>query len=256
MQLTVLGASPVRPNPGRASSGHLLEVAGRRLLMDCGSGVLAQLLKRCSLRDLDAIFISHAHPDHCLDLVNIRQSLAYAPSERRIGALTVLASPATIEVLRRLGRVFGGDETDYWQGYLDLQSVTPEEDLAWGGLTLSFMWTQHYIPCLALRATTEDGRILVFGADGGPQPGLARFAAGASLLILEATLLEEEVAFAGEVRGHLSAAEAARIAQEAGAGRLILTHFFAETAERSLAEAQAATEVPVALAMEGVSHAC
>lgn len=256
MQLTVLGASPVRPNPGRACTGYLLEHQGRRLLMDCGSGVLAQLLKRCSLRDLDAIFISHAHPDHCLDLVNIRQSLAYAPSERRSGALRVLASPATIEVLQRLGEAFGAGDLNYWEGYLDLEAVTPEVGVSFHGLSLTFSWTQHYIPCLAIRARAADGRCLVFGADGGPQPELVRFAAGASLLVLEATLLDEETPYAGELRGHLSAAEAARLAQEAGVERLLLTHYFAETADRILAEAQAAASIPVALAQEGASHVC
>lgn len=256
MHVKVLGASPVRPNPGRACTGYLLEHAGARLLVDCGSGVLAQLLCSTSLRELDAIYISHAHPDHCLDLVNVRQSLAYVRSEHRSGPLTVLAAPATLKVIEDLGRVFGGPDEDYWSGYLALEAVGPEVARRLGPISLTFHWTQHYIPCLALRVTADDGRSWVYGADGGPQPGLVQFAAGASLLMLEATLLEEETHAEGEFRGHLSGAEAARIAQEAGARRLLLTHYFIETADRALAEARAAGNVPVALAQEGSIYDC
>ena len=72
MRLTVLGRSPARPNPGEACAGYLVEGGGSRVLMDVGPGVVAQLLRRNTPDELDAVVISHMHTDHCLDLVTLR----------------------------------------------------------------------------------------------------------------------------------------------------------------------------------------
>ncbi len=253
MRLTVLGASPVRPNPGGVCTGYLVQSGSASLLVDCGTGVLGQLLRHATLPGLDAVFISHAHPDHCLDLVNIRQSLAYVPSERRQQPLPVLASAATISTLEALGEVFAGPDGAYWDGYCRFLEVSPNRAEHIGPWSLDFAWTRHYIPCLALGARTERAH-LVFGADGGPDEVMARFAAGSDLLILESTLLESQAEAEGPERGHLSGAEAGRLAERAGARRLLLTHYFAELGPRVLAEARAAGGVPVDLARQGELH--
>src|ERR1041385_6735293 len=69
VKLTVVGCSPAWPNPGGAQSGYLLEDGGGRLLLDCGPGVLARL--RATDADwprVDAIVVTHWHPDHRGDL--------------------------------------------------------------------------------------------------------------------------------------------------------------------------------------------
>lgn len=253
MRVRVLGASPVRPNPGGVCTGYLVQSDAASLLIDCGTGVLGQLLLHATLPGLDAVFISHAHPDHCLDLVNIRQSLAYVPSERRQQPLPVLASAETIATLEALGKVFGGPEVDYWDGYCRFQEVSPARAERVGPWSLDFAWTRHYIPCLALGARTERAR-LVFGADGGPDEAMVRFAADSDLLILESTLLEAQAEAEGPERGHLSGAEAGRLAARAGARRLLLTHYFAELGPQVLVEARAAGNVPVDLARQGALH--
>ena len=255
MRVRVLGSSPVRPNPGSACTGYLVQEGSQSLLVDCGTGVLGQLLQHLSLPQLDAVFISHAHPDHCLDLVNIRQSLAYVPSERRRHPLPVLASAATIATLRELGAVFSGTDGAFWDGYCAFQAVSPEQSEQLGPLTLDFAWTRHYLPCLALRARA-DNRCLVFGADGGPDDDLERFATAADLLILESTLLHGQALAEGPERGHISGAEAARVAERAGVRRLLLTHYFAEWGPQVLAEARAAGSVTVDLARQGDLHEC
>lgn len=253
MRLRVLGSSPVRPNPGEACTGYLLQSGTQSLLLDCGSGVLGQLLRYLSLPELDAVFLSHGHPDHCLDLVNIRQSLAYVPSERRAGPLPVYAPAPTLAVLQGLGEVFGGGEEDYWDGLVTFHAVSPEHGLRIGDLALSFAWTRHYLPCLALRVEGE-GRRFVFGADTGPGSDLEALAVGADLLIVEGTLLAEQTAAGGLDRGHLSGAEAARLAERAGASRLLLTHYFAELGPQVLAEARGASTLPIDLARQGDVH--
>ena len=69
MKLTVVGCSPAWPNAGGAHSGYLVSSNGRRLLLDCGPGVLARLRELEAWPTVDAIVISHLHLDHCGDLV-------------------------------------------------------------------------------------------------------------------------------------------------------------------------------------------
>lgn len=259
MRLTVLGSSAVRPNPGAACSGYLLEAGDTRLLIDCGSGVLAQLLRHLELADLTAVLISHAHPDHCLDLVNIRQALAHAPGRRRSSALPVYAGPGVVEVLVRLAAAFGdpsAGEPDpaaaFWRELIRFETFDPDRLLAFGDLSVRFAPSRHYVPCWAMRFE-HAGRVLAFSADTGPSEAVTALARGADLVLAESTLVRRNGSADGW--GHMAADEAGRLAREAGAGRLLLTHFFAEDAPALVAAARAAEPgLSVVLAREGEQH--
>jgi len=67
VRLTVLGACGAWPEPGQACSGYLVEHDGFRLLVDAGYATVPRLLERVAASQLDAVFISHGHPDHCAD---------------------------------------------------------------------------------------------------------------------------------------------------------------------------------------------
>src|SRR6478752_8762503 len=69
VKLTVVGCSPAWPNPGSAHSGYLVTSDDRRLLLDCGPGVLARLREAEPWPAVDAIAITHFHLDHWGDLV-------------------------------------------------------------------------------------------------------------------------------------------------------------------------------------------
>ncbi|HEX6526640.1 MAG TPA: MBL fold metallo-hydrolase [Streptosporangiaceae bacterium] len=68
MRLTVLGGCGVWPAAGQACSGYLLEHDGYRVLIDPGYAVLPRLLQVIDAGEVDAVLISHGHPDHCADL--------------------------------------------------------------------------------------------------------------------------------------------------------------------------------------------
>ena len=83
MRLTVLGSSASYAGPGQASAGYLIEGGDARVLFDCGSGVLAKLQRVADPHGLDAIFITHGHPDHFVDLYGFQALLRYAPGARK-----------------------------------------------------------------------------------------------------------------------------------------------------------------------------
>jgi ribonuclease BN (tRNA processing enzyme) len=68
MELIILGASGAWPAPGGAANGFLVRAGGYHLVLDFGMAVLPNLQRYLPHEQIDAIFISHEHWDHCLDL--------------------------------------------------------------------------------------------------------------------------------------------------------------------------------------------
>jgi ribonuclease BN (tRNA processing enzyme) len=120
------------------------------------------------------------------------------------------------------------------------------------GLAVRFAQTRHYRPCLAMRFEHE-GRSLAYTADTGPSSAVTDLAEACDVLLAEATLAERD----GDESqwGHMTASEAGRMAREAGAGKLVLTHYFVENdPERLRAEAADVFGGPVAVAREGEAY--
>ena len=225
MRVTVLGKSPAWQDAGGACSGYLVREAGLTLLLDCGTGVFARLREHVSYADVDAIVVSHLHPDHFWDLVPYAYGLLYgserASDGRRSDARPVVhAPPGARDAFRRLGSAFGGE--DLIETAFDLREYDPEEEVAVGALRVRFHPVPHFTATNAVevRSTAGPGR-LTYGADHGPTDDLAAFARDTDLLLIEATLPRPERA---GPRGHLTPGEAGEHGRDAGARRVVLTH--------------------------------
>ena len=79
MKLTVLGSAGTFPGPDSPCSAYLVEHEGFRLLLDFGPGSLGPLQRHLGLLDLDAVYLSHLHADHCLELVTYSYARRYHP---------------------------------------------------------------------------------------------------------------------------------------------------------------------------------
>lgn len=221
MRLTILGRSPASPNPGEACAGYLVEGGGARVLVDIGPGVVAQLLERHHPDDLDAVVVSHMHADHMLDLVTLRYVYPWRvrPQDQR---LRVIMPPGSADQMRHLARGVGN--ADHFEQAFRLAEHDGSSAVTFGGLRLTPVPTQHYIPCWGFRIEADEKR-LSYTADTAPCDGLSDLADGPDLLLSEATLRSlEEDAEPPEPRGHLLPAEAGAAARDGGARRLMLTH--------------------------------
>jgi len=213
VKLTVVGCSPAWPNAGGAHSGYLVSSDGRRLLLDCGPGVLARLRELEAWPTVDAIIISHLHLDHCGDLVPWLWGHVLGPATGTKGPeLHVppagLARISTFAPLGRFLEVFEVHE------YADARPFSA------AGLAVTPRAVTHYHePAYGLRVE-HNGSVLAYSGDTGPTPALVELARDADIFLCEATLNEPE----GEPHGHLTAEEAREIAAAAGARRLLLTH--------------------------------
>ena len=240
--MTVLGCHAGMPAAGRASSGYLVTTGKCRILLDCGPGVATALSAAGGVAGLDAIFLSHLHPDHCHDLLPIGTSLRRVARPRPVP----LAGPeGTVALLERMGRLYGlGSPYRF-----EVNEYRPGDTFVVGDCALEVYGLRHVVPNCGLRIDHGE-RSLAYTGDTGRTEELTRLARGVDLLLAEATLARPEN---GDY-GHLSALDAAEVARDAGAGRLVLTHLGstdpAWVAAR-LAEARGVFGGPVELAEPG-----
>ncbi|TDO58252.1 ribonuclease BN (tRNA processing enzyme) [Kribbella sp. VKM Ac-2571] len=222
-RLTVLGSCGAWPEPGRACAGYLLEYDGFRGLLDLGYAALPRLLRYCPDGQVDAIFVTHCHPDHCVDvsgLARVRQDeVPDAPP------IPLYAAPGVVDVLQAIepqphpGEVF------------DVQELGPAEV---GPFRMTAIRLPHGVPNLGVRLEAPD-LVVAYTGDSGPSENLSGLADGADLYIADATL--QGVAPQRRSRSVMTATEAAMSA--AGAKRLLLTHFWPRS-DRSAAAGEAA----------------
>ena len=83
VRLTIVGCSGSFPGPDSPASCYLVEAEGFRLLVDLGSGALGALQRHAGLQEIDAVWISHLHADHCLDLCCYSVARTYHPDGPR-----------------------------------------------------------------------------------------------------------------------------------------------------------------------------
>ncbi|MEM7296120.1 MAG: MBL fold metallo-hydrolase [Pseudomonadota bacterium] len=235
------GGPAVRPG-GALPSASLLRLGGETLLIDCGLGATRSLVDAgVNLLDLDAIFVTHLHSDHVLEL----------------GPL--LYTTWTTGLNRPL-KVFGPDGIrDYWAGFLQAMAYDhairvedegrrPISELievvifgggtlpASGSVSVKALRVEHppVTECYALRFETDE-RAVVFSADTRYFPPLSEFAKDADVIIHEAMLAEgaeriiAKMPEATRLRAHLFAshtlaADVDRIAADAGVAHLVLNH--------------------------------
>ncbi|MDQ3756935.1 MAG: MBL fold metallo-hydrolase, partial [Actinomycetota bacterium] len=130
LTLTVLGSDGSYPGPGGACSGYLLRGVGTTLWLDAGSGTLANLQRHVGLGDVDAIVLTHEHPDHWTDIEGYWVAATYGEPKRQ--GLPVFATSGI------RGKVLhGGRSTFKWC----IVRHGSEGDV--GGLRLRFARTDH-----------------------------------------------------------------------------------------------------------------
>lgn len=207
--VTVLGCSGSYAGPGEACSGYLVQGGGVSIWLDAGPGTLANLQRHIDLDALDAVVISHSHPDHWVDVLPYHNVVRYI--RKRTGV--IVYSPG--EVRRLAQEVNGKIEPAF-----DWRVVQSGDSVIIAGLTLSFYRTDHGPETLAIRIDDEDGRSLGYSADTGAGWSLSELGAGLDLALCEASIsLDQE-----RTVQHLSARQAGISAKAAGVRRLVITH--------------------------------
>jgi ribonuclease BN (tRNA processing enzyme) len=214
VRLTVVGCSGSAPGPKSPASCYLVEHDGFRLLLDLGSGAFGVLQGLADPATVDAVFLSHLHADHCLDVAPFVVWHRY--SGRASKERVPLYAPVGAE--RRLALAYDTDG-DGITDVFDFVPVGPGS-FTLGPFEVTLVRTAHPIECYAIRLTV-DGRSLVYTGDTGPCDRVVELARGADVLLAEAS----HPPGPGLPDGlHLTGREAGEHAAAAEVGRLLLTH--------------------------------
>lgn len=213
MEVTVLGCRGGYPLVGEPCSGYLLEAAGTRLWVDAGSGTLDALLRRLDPWELDAIWVSHLHPDHWTDLPIALHRMAVTAHLWDRPPPLVFGPPAWDATIGIASQAYPDDRIPYRS--IDLADGASH---AVGSLRLTARAVAHSGPTFGLRVDGPSGSF-AYSADSSPCDAVRDLAAEADLFICEATLPPGR---SNPIS--TSADEAGRLADAAGADRLVLTH--------------------------------
>ena len=242
LELTVLGAGPAYTNRlGSTGAAYLVRGSQTAVLLDLGQGSFPRLATEIEPSRLDAVIVSHLHPDHFIDLVPLRHYLAYQfKPARRVRVFGPSGLAERIDALHA--------RPGFTAESLDCTGF-PDAATAVGALTIEARLVTHTDESYAVRVSGPNGSGLVYSGDCGVADDLAP-------LIRPADALLVEVSFgAGPVPPgalHLDAPAIAGLVRATRPGRVLLTHlqmgFDPEAAIRIVSDA---TDVPVSLVGPG-----
>lgn len=228
VDLTVLGAGPAYTNrPGATGAAYLVRIGATAILLDLGQGSFPRLMAEVEPSDLAAVFISHLHPDHFIDLIPLRHYLRYEFSPgRRIR----VCGPSGLD--ERLDCLHA--EPGFSAEALDVSALAAEA-LAIDGLSVEARLVTHTKESYGFRVAARGGDPgLVYSGDCGRANDLAP-------LIKPGDTLLSEVSFGpGPVppgAAHLNSEAVGELAASTGVGRVLLTHLQMGNDERATVEA-------------------
>jgi len=216
MRLTVLGSAGTHIAPGRMCSGYLVEHDGFSLLLDVGNGSLANLQRCCDVADVDALLVSHLHPDHFADVYSLYYALRF--HERGPQSVTLLGPHGTRE---RIARLLPEDSMTTFDQQLPARTAAAGDVVDLGPFSVTLFEAYHLIETLASRIEV-DGKVIAYTADSDYSPALVHCARDADLLVADATRLERQGPFPAGI--HMSGALAGQVAHDAGVARLVPSH--------------------------------
>ena len=246
MRLTVVGCSGSYPGPDSPASCYLLEAEldGRswRILLDLGNGALGALHRYVDPLTIDAVFLSHLHDDHCLDLCGYHVLRRYHP-EGPQPRIPVWGPRGTAG---RMARAYDLPEDPGMTGEFDFREYDKSIDL--GPFRIEPHRVVHPVSAYALRVTAG-GRTVTYSGDTGPCDALVEAARDTDLFLVEASFVEGAD---NPPALHLTGREAGEAATRAGVRAVLLTHVPPwHEPELALREAEASYAGPLGLASAG-----
>lgn len=228
MELTVVGCSGSMSGPDSPASCYLVQAPyeGRTfsLLLDLGPGSAGALYRYLDPSTVDAIALSHLHPDHCLDLCGFFVAARYSPTAPWPG-IPVFGPGDTADRMTLAYQVHapgGGASEDGPElaDFFTFRTWTEEQRI--GPFRVSTATVDHPVEAYAIRIDEDElGGSLVYSGDTGPCESLVTLSRDADLLLCEAAFMDRPDLPSGV---HLSGRQAAEHASRAQVGSLMLTH--------------------------------
>lgn len=246
-------------NSERASSSYLLWVDGQaKILVDMGGGAYLRFGQSgAKLSDLALVAISHLHPDHVSDLPALlwlshvvrKEPLPIVGPSAGKGVAGPAGNDLAPDFPTFLARLFDekngafqvmgatlgaakGNGVRLEVSVVDVMKAEPSTVFDGQGLKVTAFGIPHAnMPTLAYRVETRNGSIVLSSDQNGTNPKFVDFARNANVLIMHLAIA------AGAVSPlHAAPAVVGQIAQQAGVGRLIVSHIGLFDLDAAIAE--------------------
>lgn len=244
MRLDIVGAGPAYSDrPGATGAAYLVRHETSAVLLDLGQGSFPRLAGLLDPGTLDAVLISHLHPDHFIDLVPLRHFLRWGPGHpRRVRVIGPRGLGDRIDALHA--------EPGFTRVALDLEALEPGR-LRFGSVSVEVARVTHSEHSFGFRLSAGDAPGLVYTGDCGRAEDL-------DPLVRPGDVLLSEVSFGpGPVpsdAAHLDGPAVGSLATRTGVRRVLLTHLLMGHDEgATIASTQAVFGGPVALVQPGDS---
>jgi ribonuclease BN (tRNA processing enzyme) len=221
MRLTFLGTGSAMPLPDRAQTGLLLERDDRRLLVDCGAGVLHRLAATDpGYEGVSAVLLTHHHLDHVSDLLALIKARWLAGA----GGFEIVGPAGTKALVDDLFDAF-----DYLDDRVDLSvREVGAHEFSVAGFDVSARETRHSVDGLAYRFAGGEGTgDLTISGDTEAFAGLAAFADGSAVLVHDCSFPDDV-----DVSNHPTPAKLGDALAGHDYGRVYLTHLYPHTEGR------------------------
>jgi len=215
VRLSVLGSHGTWPGTGGECSGYLVTSGSFHLWLDAGTGTFARLQEHVPPNEIDAVLITHGHPDHFLDVIPAFYARHYGdlgepglPFYSPTGFMDLAALLVSENGRNVMAEAYAFDQMEAGR----VVEVGPFR-------VTSFEMTHIGVYSLGYRIEAE-GHTLAYTGDTGPCDEAIELARGADMFLCEATYQDpmDHTFF------HLSAEQAAELAARADVRRLVLTH--------------------------------
>jgi ribonuclease BN (tRNA processing enzyme) len=224
MRFTLVGTGTTVPDIERGSAGFLVEEAGRRVLIDGGSGTMGRLARLgVDARTLDAGVYSHRHVDHCADLVPLLFAMKVSPDAPRLRDYPIFAGEGFQAFFHALEAAYGSwiQPTAWKVRVNELPLDGAGTATLPGGVQLDTLPAVHSAGALHLRFTAPDGTRVVFSGDTGPSEALIALSRDADVLVTECAVAEPD-----PWNSHLWPDAVAALVDAARPKRVVLTHLY------------------------------
>jgi ribonuclease BN (tRNA processing enzyme) len=222
MRVTILGSGTLVPTGRRGPAGYAVEVDGKILLLDGGTGTLRRLAEaRLDYRAIDHIFYTHIHPDHTGDLVPFLFAQRHTPGFTRERDVWVHGPRGFTSFYERLTAVFErwitGDAyavyvRELWESGVDL-----------GGVRVDAVPLRHSVAAVGYRITAPDGAVLAYTGDTDETSAVSELGRDADVLIADCSTPDE-----AKVEGHLTPGLVGELAAAGRARMVVLSHLYPE----------------------------
>ncbi|MCP4563103.1 MAG: MBL fold metallo-hydrolase [Bosea sp.] len=241
LAFTFLGSGAPPVSLRRAGPSHLVEAGGRKLLIDCGSGVSQRLVAAGHAGvQIDALIVTHEHSDH---LVDFYQLIVSSWHQGRNRPWRVLAPAPALANMRGQYEAFARERAlriafekrpDATGLEVEFEELREGPVSGLGALAIDAFLVDHrpVEPAFGLALSVNGSRI-VFSGDTCLTPSLEQAAEGCGLLVCE-VFIDSQMPIAAGVRSaetvasvqsyHMTPAVVAGLAKRAGVKTLALTH--------------------------------